>query len=255
MHDRAQTQRGRISLHSSAHVGLPLPEMQRVRFRQPHMPVNARAFVEPAITKARVHTHHQIILPVVVQEVSQIETEWRVAVVVTADEVSVEKNERAAERSVEFDHNAPARIFLRNIERPPVPANAGFRIAPSQRLVPVAVLLFVVHKRQLNRPVMRQIQIAPFRVVKLRGRKPELAPLCEISLPLAKSQIAARIGGVPLKKFPSEIKEQTLARRKRTSRFRRGIAREQCMCTLNGPGEQGGSRKSQAGAKQITTGE
>ena len=27
------------------------------------------------------------------------------------------------------------------------------------------------------------------------------------------------------------------------------------MCTLNSPGEQGGSRKSQAGAKQITTGE
>src|SRR5947209_11912740 len=58
-----------------------------------------------------------------------------------------------------------------------------------------------------------------------------------------------------LKELPAKIEEQSFARRKSTGWFQCGIAREQCMCTLNTPGEQGGSRKSQAGAKQITTGD
>ena len=80
--------------------------MQRIRLRQPHMPVNSRAFVKPAIAEARVHAHDQKILPPVVQEVGHIEVERSVAVVVAPDEVSVEKHNRAAERAIELDDDA-----------------------------------------------------------------------------------------------------------------------------------------------------
>src|SRR5437899_7830056 len=58
-----------------------------------------------------------------------------------------------------------------------------------------------------------------------------------------------------LKIFPAEIEQETFARRKSSGRFQRGIALQECLRALNSPGEQGGSRKSQAGAKQITTGD
>ena len=103
LHDRAQTQRGRVALDARPNIALPLPQMQRIRLGQPDMPVNSGAFVEPAIAEARVHAHHQIILPAIVQEVSQVEDERRVAVVVAADEVSVQKDQRAAEGAIELD--------------------------------------------------------------------------------------------------------------------------------------------------------
>ena len=235
-----------------------MPQMQRIRLRQPHMPVNPRAFVEPAIAKAGVHAHHQIILPAIIQKVRHVEVKRRVPVVVAPNEISVQKHQRAAKRAVKLHRDAPSLIFLRNIERPPVPAHARLRIPPPQRFVAVAVLLLVAHKRQLHRPVMRQIQFAPLRVVKLRRRKPQLARLGEISLPHAESQIAQRVSSVPLKKLPAKIKQQTLPRRHRGQRLRRsrsGIVRQQRMRTGQRAGNHGGSRKSNSRPKQITTGQ
>ena len=132
--------------------------MQRIRFRQPHVPVNPRAFVEPAVAKAGVHPDHQKILSAVVGEVGDVEREGRVAVIVASDEISVEEHQRAAEGAVELQCDTPPLIFFRDVEGSPVPAHAGFRIAPAQRLVAVRILFLVVHERQLDGPVVRQIR-------------------------------------------------------------------------------------------------
>ena len=73
------------------------------------------------------------------------------------------------------------------------------------------LLFFVVDEGQLDRPVVRQIESAPFRVVQFRRGKLEIATLREIALPHAKSQIALRIAAMSLKKLPAKIKQQTLA--------------------------------------------
>jgi hypothetical protein len=106
----------------------------------------------------------------------------------------------------------------------------------------VAVLFFVVHERQLHRPVVRQIQIAPLRSVKLLRGKPQLAGLGEVSLTHAKSKIAQGIAGVSLKKLPVKVEQQMLARRDRGLGLRRscaGIGCEQRMGAPDGTGGQG----------------
>ena len=60
LHDRVdRSSVAALPLIGCSHRALPMPQMQRVGFRQPHMPVNSRALVEPAIAKAGVHAHHQ----------------------------------------------------------------------------------------------------------------------------------------------------------------------------------------------------
>ncbi len=213
--------------------------MQRIRFRQPHMPINSRALVEPAIAKAGVHAHHQKILPAVVEEVADVEAEGRVAVVVAPNEVSVEKHKRAAERAIELDGDAASAVLLGNVERAAVPADARLRISPPQRFVSVRLLFFVVHKRQLYRPVVRQIELAPLRVIKLRRGKPKLARLGKISLAHAKSQVAQRVGAVSLKELPPKVEQQMFPRSHRRHRLRRsrpGIARQQRMSAAHRAG-------------------
>ena len=57
-----------------------------------------------------------IILPAVIEEIANVEVKGRVAVVVAPDEISVEKNQCAAERAVKLNRDAPSFIFFRNIE-------------------------------------------------------------------------------------------------------------------------------------------
>ena len=104
-------------------------QVQRVRLREPHMAIDAGAFVEPAVAKARVHAHNQIIFSAVIEKVAHVEAKRRTPVVVATDEVSVQKNQRAAECAVKLDGDAPTVVFLRNVEGAPVPADAGFRIS------------------------------------------------------------------------------------------------------------------------------
>src|SRR5208282_1842162 len=84
LHNRPQVHGGGIPSRLRTHVALPLSEVQRIGLGEPHVPVNSRAFVEPAVAKTRVHAHYQIVLAPVVQIVGEIETERRVAVVVAA---------------------------------------------------------------------------------------------------------------------------------------------------------------------------
>src|ERR1700689_4239571 len=107
------------------------------------MPINSRAFVEPAIAEAGVHAHHQKILSAIVEKVGYVEVKGSVSIVIATNEVAVQKYERAAEGAIELHDDAASLIFLRNIEGAPVPSHAGLGVAASQWLVAVT-LQFVV---------------------------------------------------------------------------------------------------------------
>ncbi len=196
------------------------------------MPINSCTFVEPAIAKAGVHAHDQEVLAAVVQKVGDVEAEGRITVVIASHEVSVHKHQRAAKGAIELDHGTAVCIFLRNVERAPVPAHAGLRIPPAQRFVAVRLQLVIVHKGQLDSPVVRQVERSPLRIVELCRGKLEVPGLGEISLAFAESQVAQRIAAVSLKELPAKIKQQMLPRsdrRQSLCRRRAGIAREQCV--------------------------
>src|ERR1035438_9536019 len=257
LHQCAEVQSRCGALYGSPDVALPMSQMQRIRLGQPHVPVNAGAFIEPTIAKARIHAHDQKILSAIVQKVGHVEAKWRVAVIVAPDEISVEKHQRAAKRAIKLNCDALSVVFFRNIEGAPVPADARLRISSSQGLVAVGLLFVIVHKRQFHCPVVRQIEGPPFRVVKFLRGKQEFARLGEISLPHAKAQIVQRVGGMSLKKLPAKIKEQMLARSHRRKSLRRrsaGVGCQQCMGTTHRSCDQGGGGDCKAGAKQIAAG-
>ena len=81
------------------------------------------------------------------------------------------------------------------------------------------LLLLVVHKGQLDSPIVRQVQRAPLRVVEFRLGKGEVAGLGKVALPVAKSQIAGRVGAVAKLELPAKVEEQLLARRNRRRRL------------------------------------
>src|SRR3954470_16907908 len=148
------------------------------------MAVDAGSLIEPAVAEAGVHAHDEIVPFSVTKKITHIKPERRVSVVVASDEIAVQEHQRTAEGSIEFNNNPASRIFLRNVECAPVPADAGFGITPPQRLVSVAILFLISHEWQFDAPIVRQVQLAPFRVIKFLRRKPELAALGEISLSL-----------------------------------------------------------------------
>ena len=183
------------------------------------MAIDARALVEPTVAKARIHAHHQVILFAILHKVADIEAEGRVAVVVSPDEASIQKNQRAAEGPVEVDGDAAAPVCLRQIEDAPVPADACLRVAPAERLVAVRILFLVANEGQLDRPIVGQVERAPPGVVELGRREFKVARLVEVALPFAETEVVGRVGAVSLEKLPAEIEEQPFARRNRGNRL------------------------------------
>src|SRR6185437_10951549 len=125
---------------------------------EPDVTVESRALVKPSISEGGVHANHKVILLAIVEEIGDIEAEGGITVVVATDKATVYKNERTTESPIELQHDPAALVACGNIEHSPVPANAGFRVAAAKRFVTVRFLLFVPHKGQFHRPIMRQAQ-------------------------------------------------------------------------------------------------
>src|SRR5580698_1371226 len=191
------------------------------------MPIDARAFVEPSVAKAGIDARDNIVLRAISEKIRQVEAEGRVAIVVAADEATVDEHNHVAKRAVELDCNAPSRVAGGNLELAPVPAHAALRIPPAQRLESVRSLLSIVNERQLHRPVVWQIERAPLRVVELGLGKVEVACLGEVALSVAEAKVLCWIDTVPELKLPPKIKKQLFTRRygcKRLGRYRARIA-------------------------------
>ena len=196
------------------HDALPRPQVQRIGFSEPYVPVNSGALVEPPIAIASVHARHNAVLRADGEKVGNVEAEGRVAVVVAPDEAPVHKHHHIAKGAVKLDRNAPPGVARGNVELAPVPPHAGLGIAPPQRLESMRRKRVVPHKGQLHRPVVGQVQQAPFRVVVSHPGKLEIAGLGEAFLIVSETEIPSRIDAIAELESPAEVEEQLLARGK-----------------------------------------
>src|SRR5436305_4920214 len=190
-----------IAFHDWPNVVFPPSKMQRIGLGQPDVPIYPCSLVKPAIAEAGVHADEQEILAAKIHEVGKVEAERSVSVIVASNEISIQKHESAAKGSIEFHADTAPGIFFGNIEGPPVPADARLRITTPEWLVAMTLLLFIANERQLNRPVVRQIQGVPFGIVELHRGKFKFTALGEVSLALTEAKIVQRVGAIALEKF------------------------------------------------------
>ena len=169
------------------------------------MAVDAGTLIKPAIAKAGVHADDQTVLAAIIQKVSEVEAEGRVAIVVATQERAVQKYQRVPEGSVERDRQAASEVLFGNLEYAPVPTHTGFGVAAAQRFVAVPLLFFIAYERQFDRPVVRQVQWPPFGIVEFFQSKFEVARLGEIALVHAESKIAPRVAAMSGKKLPAKV--------------------------------------------------
>jgi hypothetical protein len=122
------------------------------------MAIDAGALVEPAVAEGGVDARGDVVFGAVVEKVGEVEAEGRIAVVVAADEASIDEDENIAEGSIKLNPDAAARVRSGDVEPAPVPAYAGIRVAPAERLVAMAFLCIVVDKWQLHGPIVWQVE-------------------------------------------------------------------------------------------------
>jgi len=205
--DRLKSKRGGTAGDGRAHHTLPLTQMKLVHLIEPDMPIDTGAFVKPAVAEAGVDAHHNVVLFAAVQITGEIKAKWRIAVVVAADEEAVDEDQHVAKGAVELNPDAAALVTGWHVEFATIPTDATFRIAATQRLVAVRLLLLIPDKGQLNGPVVRQVVRAPLRVVEARLGEFEVARLCEISLPVSEAEVLGRVVAIAEGKPPGEVKE------------------------------------------------
>ena len=137
---------------------------------QPHVPVNARAFVEPAFVLRCIGPDHQHIIRPKTQKIGYIVGYSDVAAFVVAEVKAIDPELRIAENAVELHLKTFA--FFRFCKRKmfPVPADARSGIIATQRLVTVRhdVECRVVDKGQFDRPVVRQVDRTPQTILEPR---------------------------------------------------------------------------------------
>jgi hypothetical protein len=125
--------------------------------------IYARTLIKPTIAEARINTQNNAVPATVIQEVGEVETERYIAIVVAADEASVDKHKHIAKCTVELDPNAPPEVACWNFEFAAVPTHARFRISTAQGLIPMRAQLIVPVTRiitdewEFNGPVVRKV--------------------------------------------------------------------------------------------------
>ncbi len=219
--------------------------MQRLGARQPYVPVEAGALVEPALAQRRVHPHRQRVAPPHRRQVGQVEAERGVAAEVLPHILAVEKHHGVAEHAVELHPHALAGRLGRQGEDVAVPAHAGGGVVAPQRLAAVRHQLPVLVEGQLHRPVVRQLDRLPAAVVVVqprRRRRPQR--LGKGALPPPKAQVVGRHVGVAQPEAPAQVQllpplRQGCGRRRRCRRggfLQRGRQRRRRQLRRQRPG-------------------
>ena len=236
------------------HIGSPARDVHRRGLVEPHMAIDARALVEPSLVERRIHPYDQDIRtwrlhprldarrcccvrarrckPCLVRrgavhrslvrevgEVRQVEIQRRIAAHVLGDEVAVEEDCSVAEDSIELNRDASPCIAGRQHELSPVPANAGLGILAAQGLCTMPhQRRVVVDEGKVNRPVVRQIDLAPRRIVEARRSRPAHLPCLgegARAVQLAEAEVLDWIVGIAQGEAPAEVQQQPLAQRVR----------------------------------------
>src|SRR3954463_14385353 len=105
------------------HEGAVRGHGQGRRFFQPDVPINAGAFVKPALEPRRIHAHHQSIFTAELRELTDVVTETVVAVEMAPEAMAVEPHKAIANHAVEFQPKDLALVGGRQVELPAVPAD------------------------------------------------------------------------------------------------------------------------------------
>ncbi len=129
--DGAELQSGVAALHVCTYNRIPLAQMQGIGLGEPHVAINTRAFVEPAVAQGRIHANRKAVLFPIEKKIGQLEAERDIAVVIAADKVAIAKDQRAAKSAIEIEEHATALVALGHVEDPAVPAHARLRIPPA----------------------------------------------------------------------------------------------------------------------------
>ncbi len=173
------------------------------------MAVETRAFVEPAVALRSVHANKQHVARAGRDEIGDVKAKRIVAADVAADIKAVQNDAGFTIRGVELDGDAPAGVGSRQLENAAVPANAGGGIRAAQRIKTLAGERRVVGKRQVDGPIVRQIDGLPIVIVEQQcGDGAEVAGLGEVA---AEIEVLRRVGGVAQMEAPAEIEQQFLA--------------------------------------------
>ena len=139
----------------------PVRHMRRGRHHHPHMPVDPRSAVPPAVRQRRViHPHRQHIRSRKIQAPRQIERKARISIRMHPQLVAVQVHRRVPVHPVELHAHPLAPPLGRRVERLPVPAHAAGK-EPTPRARQVLRI-----RSAFNAPVVRQLHRAPRRVRK-----------------------------------------------------------------------------------------
>jgi hypothetical protein len=141
---------------------------ERRGLHQPHVAVDARPFVEPALEAGGIDTNRDDVLSPDSRDVGNVVAKAAVSALMSAYEPSVHKHRGVSEDTVEFQPNAFAGIALRQFEGTAIPTDAVLRKALSHGLEAVQTVGFRI-ERQLHRPVVRQIDGPPAGVAEVHA--------------------------------------------------------------------------------------
>src|SRR5579864_5428155 len=190
-----------------------LRDVEGIGLYEPDVPINSRAFGEPAFVLGSVYANDENVVFVVVQEIGDVETEWRVAAQIAAKINSVEHHDRITKDSVEFERKPTVGVARGNFEYAAIAADTGFGKVAANWLVSVVPEFGRVDEWKSDGEIVRQVDGLPLAVVEITTRGQEkLARFGEGSA-FAVAEISGGIVGVAEVKSPVEIEEKTLARR------------------------------------------
>ncbi len=198
---------------------------------QPDVAIEAGTLIGPGFAEADVATDDEDVRLARSGEVGDVDAEGGVAALVRSDDEAVEDDEAVARDTVEFECEAPPGILGRDRQHAAIPADAGRGPQPADRLEPLigagaieirarrAELL----ERQIDRPVVRQVDRLPLLVVeaRVRDRRADVAGLAIGIVRGAEAEILGRIGGVTEVEAPAAIERHDAAREGRRNGGRR----------------------------------
>jgi hypothetical protein len=122
--------------------------------------------------------------------------------------MAVKDHHAVAEDAVELDGQPLAEIALRDLESPPVPADARGRVSPIERLEAVINYPRVVFEFQFHRPIVWKVDDAPLAVVEFVSRGLEEFPGFGEYPIASEPEVLTRVAGVPEMEPPAKVQEK-----------------------------------------------
>ena len=136
-------------------------------FLQPHITINASTFVEPALLQRSVGTHADQVRFTILHIGRDVIHLRRIAAGFSTHIEAIKPYTGIAEDAIKAQHEALAKVGSGNRELLAIPAHTALRIFPPHGLVAVRVAgLSSIGQRR--HPVVRQLHILPFCIVKLQ---------------------------------------------------------------------------------------